>query len=241
MPQISIIARPETISIDAARTAVIVIDMQNDFGSKGGLFDHAGIDISNLRRVIEPTTRVLSAARSAGIKIVYLKMGFRPDLSDLGAPDSPNRVRHLQFGVGSAVIAPDGRESRFLIRDTWNTDIVGELAPEPDDLVLYKNRFSGFYQTELDANLKRLGVKFLVFTGCTTSVCVESTVRDAMFRDYSPIILEDCVAEQLGSALPRSNHQASLLTMEALFGWVANSTAFVRALASGRSHVASPQ
>lgn len=232
MPQINVTARPGPISIEPARTAVIVVDMQNDFGSKGGLFDRAGIDIANLRRVIEPTSKVLLAARRAGIRIVYLKMGFQPDLSDLGAPDSPNRVRHLQFGVGSTMIAPNGQESRVLIRDTWNTEIIPELAPEPNDLVLYKNRFSGFYGTDLDANLKRLDIKFLIFTGCTTSVCVESTVRDAMFRDYSPVILEDCVAEQLGSMLPRSNHDASLLTIEALFGWVANSASFLQALAS---------
>jgi ureidoacrylate peracid hydrolase len=69
-------------------------------------------------------------------------MGFRSDLSDLGAPDSPNRVRHLQFGVGQTVSAPDGTESRMLIRDTWNTEIVPELKPQADDIVIYKHRFS---------------------------------------------------------------------------------------------------
>ena len=236
---ITLEARPSAITINSAQTALIVVDMQNDFGSKGGLFERAGIDISNLRRVIEPTSKVLSAARRAAIKIVYLKMGFRPDLSDLGAEESPNRVRHLQFGVGTALTAPDGRPSRALIRDTWNTDIIAELAPEPGDLVFYKNRYSGVYETELDANLKRIGAKFLLFTGCTTSVCVESTVRDAMFRDYSPVVLEDCVAEQLGSALSRTNHQASLLTIEALFGWVSNSAAFLQAISSTHSHVGS--
>src|SRR5690348_11259587 len=95
----------------------------------------------------------------AGIKVVYLKMAFRPDLSDVGPPGAPNRERHLQvFHVGERVLAPDGSESRILIRDTWNTDIVPELEPQPSDIVMYKHRFSGFYETELDAVLKSLGI-----------------------------------------------------------------------------------
>ncbi|CAN5496684.1 pyrimidine utilization protein B [soil metagenome] len=227
---IRISAKPEPIAIDTAKTAVIVVDMLNDFGSKGGMFDRAGIDISGIQKVIAPTATVLAAARRAGIKIVYLKMAFRPDLSDLGSPDSPNRVRHLRFGVGQTVRAPDGRESRILIRDTWNTDIVPELKPQADDSVIYKHRFSGFYQTDLDARLKQLGIKHLIITGCTTSVCVESTVRDAMFRDYSCVLLTDCMSEPIGYGLPRSNHEASLLTVQVLFGWVSGSDEFIKAL-----------
>lgn len=150
-------AKPEPIKVDTARTAVIVVDMQNDFGSKGGMFDRAGIDISGIQRAVAPTARVLASARRAGVKIIYLKMGYRPDLSDLGAPDSVNRARHLRLGVGQAMRAPDGKESRILIRDTWNTDIVPELKPQANDDVVYKTRFSGFYETDLDARLKRLG------------------------------------------------------------------------------------
>src|SRR2546422_4018621 len=119
-------ARPEAIGIEPARTAVIVVDMQNDFGSKGGMFDLAGIDISVIQKVIAPTAKVLASARNAGLKIVYLKMGFRPDLSDLGAPDSPNRMRHLGMGVGNSIRLPNGSEGRILVRDTWNTDIVSQ-------------------------------------------------------------------------------------------------------------------
>ena len=104
------------ISIDAAKTVIIVCDMQNDFGSKGGMFDRAGIDITMIQRAVGPTAKVLASARRAGVKIVYLKMGFRPDLSDLGASDSANRVRHLEgFKVGQTIRAPDGRESRIPI------------------------------------------------------------------------------------------------------------------------------
>jgi ureidoacrylate peracid hydrolase len=90
---VTIEAKPEPITIDTGRTAALVVDMQNDFGAKGGMFDRAGIDISGIRGVMEPTARVLTAMREAGILVVYLKMGYQPDLSDLGAPDSPNRTR----------------------------------------------------------------------------------------------------------------------------------------------------
>jgi ureidoacrylate peracid hydrolase len=222
-------AKPEPITIDPARSAVIVVDMENDFAAKGGMFDRAGVDISGAQNVIAPTAKVLSAAREAGLKIIYLKMGYRPDLSDLGATDSVNRTRHLKFGVGQKIQAPDGRESRVLIRDTWDTDIVPELRPQASDIVLYKSRFSGFYQTDLDAMLKKLGIKYLIVTGVTTSICVESTVRDAMFRDYLCVLLKDCMSEPIGHDLPRTNHEASLLNVEVLLGWVSDSEHFIKA------------
>jgi ureidoacrylate peracid hydrolase len=227
---IAIQAEPEPIPIESAKAAVLVVDMQNDFAAKGGLFDRAGVDISGAQKAIGRTARVLAAARRAGIKIIYLKMGFSADLSDLGAPDSPNRLRHLRFGVGQNVRAPDGTESRMLIRDTWNTEVVTELKPQADDIVIYKHRFSGFYQTDLDAILNKLGIKYLIVTGVTTSVCVESTVRDAMFRDYSCVLLADCMSEPIGYDLPRSNHEASLLMVQTLFGWVSSSGEFIEAL-----------
>ena len=226
---ITLQAKPEAITIDIERAALIVVDMQNDFGSKGGIFDRAGIDISAIQRAVGPIARVVASARQSGIPVVYLKMGFRPDLSDAGPPDAPNRIKHRQH-IGETIQAPDGTESRILIRDTWNTDIVSELKPQPDDIMVYKHRFSGFYQTDLDAILQRLNVKFLVITGCTTSVCVESTIRDAMFRDYSCLLLADCAAEPVGSDLSRSNHEASLLVIQTLFGWVSDSAQFLKAL-----------
>lgn len=236
--QLTIEAKPDPITVELAQSAVVVVDMQNDFCSKSGLFDRAGINISAVQKAVEPTRIVLSAAREVGINVVYLKMGFRPDLSDLGDSDSPNRVRHLHFGVGQPCMAPDGRRGRFLIRDTWNTDVIDDLRPHPEDVVLYKHRFSGFYQTELDDILRSLGIKNLIFTGCTTSVCVDSTIRDAMFRDYRCVLLADCTGEPIGSDLPRSNHEASVLTIEKLFGWVSESERFVSAIGEFGSNFA---
>lgn len=228
--RITIDAKPQPITLDTATTAVIVVDMQNDFGSKGGMFDRAGIDISGIQKAVPPTARVLDAARKSGIKVFYLKMAYHSDLSDLGAPDSVNRVRHLQLGVGQHVAAPDGTPSRVLVRDTWNSEIVDELKPHSDDIVLYKTRFSGFYKTDLDERLRELGVKHLIITGCTTSICVESTVRDAMFRDYLCVLLSDCMSEPIGDGLVRSNHEASLLSTEVLLGWVSDSNQLVKSL-----------
>src|SRR6266566_2171911 len=231
-------AKPEPLAIDPAQTAVIIVDMENDFVAKGGMFDRAGADISGAQKAIAPTAKVLAAARQAVMKIVYLKMGYRADLSDLGAPDSVNRTRHLKFGVGQKILAPDGRESRILIRDTWNTDIVPELKPQPSDIVIYKTRFSGFYKTDLDTTLKKFRIKYLIVTGVTTSICVESTVRDAMFRDYLCVLLRDCMSEPMGHDLPRTNHEASLLNAEVLLGWVSDSDQFINALAAKASQAA---
>lgn len=228
---VEVAARPDPLRIDTAKTAVLVVDMQNDFGAKGGMFDRAGIDISGIRSAVPPTAKALDAARSAGIKVVYLKMAYLPDLSDLGSVESANRTRHLRLGVGQHVRAPNGSESRILIRDTWNSDIVDELAPRAEDLVIYKTRFSGFFGTDLDERLKALGIEDLVVTGCTTSICVDSTVRDAMFRDYRCVLLSDCMSEPIGAGLPRSNHEASLLSVETLLGWVSNTAHFAAALA----------
>jgi len=227
---IEIAARPQPLTIDPSRTAVIVIDMQNDFGAEDGMFARAGIDISAIQAAVQPTSRVLQAARGVGMPVVYLTMAFAPDLSNAGGPEAPNRLLHLRIGVGARVIAPDGRESRMFIADTWNTEILPELAPQPGDRVVAKHRFSGFFETNLDALLRELDVASLVFTGCTTSVCVESTLRDAFFRDYRCLLLADCTAEPIGAGLQRSNHEASLLLVETMFGWVSHSTAFVQAL-----------
>jgi ureidoacrylate peracid hydrolase len=223
-------AQPAPIHIDTTHTAVLVIDMQNDFGAKGGMFDRAGIDISMIQQAVAPTARILTAARQMGIPVVYLKMAFQPDLSDAGPTDAPNWLKHLPLAVGTTVQAPDGTASRILIRDTWNTDILPALTPQEEDIVLYKHRYSGFYDTDLDAILTRCGAKYLLVTGCTTSICVESTIRDAMFRDYSCVLLADCTGEPLGEDFQRSNHEASLFVIQALFGWVSDSVAFLKAL-----------
>lgn len=220
MQTIEIQATPAPVEIDPARTAVLVIDMQNAFGSPGGMFDKAGVPITSIQAAVAPTRTAVEAARRAGVKIVYLKMGFQADLSDIGAEDAPHGQFMLHLGIKDGV----------LTRDAWGTDILDELTPSDNDTVVYKTRFSGFYQTELDELLKTSGIKYLIVTGCTTSICVESTVRDAFFRDYHCVVLEDCTAEPMGGNLSRTNHDATILLVERIFGSVSTSTNFIDAL-----------
>ncbi|MGH7906991.1 MAG: cysteine hydrolase family protein [Candidatus Binataceae bacterium] len=226
---ITISARPEPIAIDTAMAAVLVVDMQNDFAAKGGMFERAGIDVSGIRAAVIPTARVLVVARAVGIPVIYIKMGHQPDLSDLGPDYAPHAIRHRKQSVGEKVKAPGGRDGRILVRDTWNTEIVPELTPEPRDIIVHKHRYSAFFETKLDSTLRTLGARYLIVTGCTTSICVESTIRDAMFRDYSCVLLEDCTAEPVGAEFSRSNHDASILTIERLMGWVSDSNKLIEA------------
>lgn len=227
---VAVNARPSEVTIDLTHAAVIVVDMQNDFGTEDGMFHRAGFDISSIQAVVDPIARVLDDARRLGIRVVYLKMAFESDLSDIGREGSANRDRHLAWGVGQSVHRADGTMSRVLIRDTWNTDIVEGLKPEPTDKVLYKNRFSGFVNPELDAHLRSLDITDLIFVGCTTSICVESTLRDAMMLDYRCLLLEDCTHEPMGSDLSRTNHDASVFIVANGFGWVTSSDEFLRAV-----------
>ena len=195
---------------------------------------------SGIQKVVGPTVNVLAAARQAGIKVIYLKMGYRSRSLRYGG------ARLYQSGASSTrgrwpnVRRADGSEGRILIRDTWNTDILPALEPHADDLIVYKTGFSGFYATELDDRLQEMGIRHLIVTGCTTSICVESTVRDAMFRDYLCVLLADCMAEP-GNDIARSNHEATLFAAEASFGWVSSSDQFVEALERPMVAAATPE
>jgi len=246
---VTVDARPQPIALPLSKTAILVVDMQNDFGSNGGLFHRAGIDLSGIRATIPPIARLLKCGRSVGLPIIFIKIGFRPDLSDLYQP-GPIRDRWLAYGIGAPAQSPDGKESRVGIRDTWNTDVVDELKPLPGDIEVYKHGYSGFHGTELDAVLSGLGAKYLIVTGCTTSVCVESTIRDAHSRDYYCVLLEDCTAEPIGGgakgylgasgageAAGGSNYQATMVLMQTIVGWVSNSESVVAAFAGIHAHV----
>jgi ureidoacrylate peracid hydrolase len=222
--------RSGSFVFEPERTAVVVVDMQNDFATPGGMFDRAGIDITTVQAIVSNVRAVLEAARGSGLVVVYLKMGFGEDLADAGHPTSPTWLKHVPLEVGRTIESPDGRPSRILIRDCWNTDIITELTPGPDDVVLYKTRYSGFYETELDDVLRARGIERLIVVGATTSVCVDSTVRDAMFRDYHCLVLSDATAEPIAADAVRSNHDASLLTLDLLFASVSTTAEVLSAL-----------
>jgi len=123
--------------------------------------------------------------------------------------------RQMDLDVGH--LAPGVKES----------DILPELAPRPGEAIIVKPRFSAFYDTTLQAILTELGVNTLIFTGGTTSICVESTLQDAFFRDYRCVLLADCTAEPIGNRLSRTNREATLLLIELVYGWVTESSALL--------------
>ena len=221
-------AKPEPVEIDFRRAAVVVVDMQNAFASKGGMLDIAGVDITDASRVVRIVRGVLDAARRAGIPIVYLQMGYKPDLSNSGGPNSPNW--HKELAMRLMHVRPE-LKGKILTEGTWDFGLVDELAPQPGDLVITKTRYSGFAGTPLDSLLRVRGIRYLFFTGIATNVCVESTLRDAYFLDYWPILITDGAMP----AGPPSMHEATLYNVESFFGWTITSEEFSAALNSPNS------
>jgi ureidoacrylate peracid hydrolase len=208
--------KPEAIDVDLASSAIVVVDMQNAFASNGGMLDVGGVDISGAPRVISAIRPVLDAAHAAGIPVVYLQMGYKLDLSNAGGPSSPNSRKELAMRLMGE--RPE-LKGKLLTEGTWDFAIVDQLAPQPGDLVIVKTRYSGFAGTTLDAQLRARGIRFLFFAGIATNVCVESTLRDAYFLDYWPILLVDGTM-QAGAA---SAQQATVYNVEAFFGWTMRS------------------
>jgi len=220
---VTINAKPEPIEIDLHRTAVIVIDMQNAFVSKGGMFDISGRDISAAEGVIKNNRKIIDVARKAGCKIIYLKMSYDPDYSNTGGPESPNW--HKELGLVMMRRNPE-YWGKFVTRGTWDEEICEELKPEPGDIIVRKQRYSGFAGTNLDLILKTYRIKYCVYTGVATNVCVESTLRDGYFLDYWPIIASDAV-NHVG---PSITQEATFWNIEALFGWVTTTDDLVKAV-----------
>ncbi len=186
--------------------------MQNAFASKGGMLDIAGVDLTGASGVVAVIRSVLDAARGRDVPVVYLRMAYKPDLSDCGGPNSPNSRKELGMCLMSS--RPD-LKGKILTEGTWDAEIVPELAPRPGDLVITKTRYSGFAGTTLDSQLRMRGIQYLFFAGIATNVCVESTLRDAYFHDYWPILVTDATMQ----AGDRSLYNATLYNVESFFGW----------------------
>lgn len=222
---ITINARPESIEIDLFRTAVIVVDMQNAFVSKGGMFDTFGWNISAAEGLIENNRKIIDAGRKAGCKVVYLKMSYNPDYSNSGGPESPNW--HKELGLVMMRKHPE-YWGKFVTKGSWDEEICRELKPEPGDIIVRKQRYSGFVGTNLDLILKTHHIKYCIYTGVATNVCVESTLRDGYFLDYWPIIVSDAA----NNAGPPTTQEATFWNVEALFGWVTTTDNFLKAIST---------
>lgn len=221
-------AKPGPIDVDLTKSAVVVVDMQNAFATKGGMLDISGADISDAPRVVRSIKSVLDAARQAGVLVVYVQMGYKPDLSNSGGPSSPNWHKELAMRLMNC--RPE-LKGKLLTEGTWDFAIVEDLKPEPSDLVVIKTRYSGFVGTTLDSQLRTRDIRYLFFAGIATNVCVESTLRDAYFRDYWPILIADGAMP----AGPASLHEATLFNVENFFGWSVRTEEFLRAIKSSKS------
>jgi ureidoacrylate peracid hydrolase len=192
--------------VNRNHTALIVVDMQNDFCKAGGTFDRLGIDISMYPSMLPRLSRLLAGARDVGVKVIYIQMTVLPNrMSESPAQIRFNMRLHLaSHGATQPLL--------YAIEGSPGQEIVAELAPEPGDLVVRKYRSSGFWGTNLDMLLRSNGIETVVVTGCTTEGCVESTARDALFNDYYVVLPEDCVASD-----DSRQHEASLFLMRHRF------------------------
>ena len=214
-------AEPYEFEFEPDTCALIIIDMQRDFVDPGGFGEALGNDVSLLRRVVPAAARVLRAARDRGLLVVHTREGHRSDLSD--CPPSKKARGRLKAGIGD-----HGPMGRILVRGEAGHDIVKELYPEAGEPVIDKPGKGAFYATDLDAILKHRGIRQLIVCGVTTEVCVTTTVREANDRGYDCLVLEDCVASYFPAF-----HEAALEMVKAqggIFGWVADSTHFLKAL-----------
>ena len=169
------------------RTALLLIDYQNDFLHEDGWYARSGIDISHMRRVLGPTRRLIDAARAAEVPLIWTRHGTR-DGRDAGP-----------FFELRPFLRDGG-----LRQETWGYDVYDELTVGADDWMVEKTRLSAFFNTNLEVILRGLGAETILVAGVLTNQCIAATSKDAMFRDFKPIVLEECT----GTTLPHLHEPA---------------------------------
>jgi ureidoacrylate peracid hydrolase len=194
------------------RTAILVIDPQNDFLHEGGWYAQRGIDISHMRRIIGPTNELVAEARRRGVPVVWTRHGY------VDAAEAGPFLELRPF-----------LEEGGLRRDTWGWELYEELDVQPEDPIVAKNRLSAFFKTNLEDVLRDLDVETVLIAGVLTNQCVAATSKDASFRDLKPIVVEECT----GTTLPHL-HEPAIEMMKV--GWadvrsVEEALADLRALA----------
>jgi ureidoacrylate peracid hydrolase len=184
--------------LDPAHTALVVIDMQNDFCAENGyIHTTQNVDMSGNKPLAARIGKLVEAARAAGAMVVWVKAIYDHDLLP-----APMLSKMLDKGKGAVCCASD----------SWGADFY-EIGPVDGEQVVEKRCYSAFHNTQMDDILRRRGIKSLVMTGVATNVCVESTLREAFFHGYYIVMPPDCV----GSAnVPL--HKATIKSVEFIFG-----------------------
>jgi len=186
---------PVTWELEPGRTALVLIDPQNDFLHPDGWYAQRGVDISHMRRVIEPIKALVSEARQRRVPVIWTRHGFRDPVDG-----------------GWIVSLRPFLEEGGLRENTWGYEVLAELGPREEDRFVAKNRLSAFFQTNLELLLRALDALTVIFAGVLTNQCVAATTKDAMFRDFKAIVVE----EGTGTTLPHLHGPA--LEMMAV-GW----------------------
>jgi len=170
------------LTLDANTSALLVIDMQNDFLDSAGYFARQGLDVGRLAQAVQPTA-ALRAALPSSMRTVFTMQVYEPDGSD---------DLHRMHRLKPARLARSAGDVP-VIRGSWGAQIVPDLRPRPQDGVVTKRRFDAFHQTDLELLLRCWGVKTLVIAGVVADVCVETTLRSAYVRDFDVVLARDCV------------------------------------------------
>ena len=181
--------------------ALVVIDMQNGFCHPKGSFARLGHNISMCRGALQGCRRLVDAARTARLPVIFTRYIYRADYRD--------------GGILIQELAPSLKETGALVSGDWDSEIVDELPVRDEDFLVNKNRYSAFYGTNLETILTSLGVRNLIICGVTTNMCVETTARDAMQRDYRVFVVSNATGE-----LDYARHEQALRTLNFGFGWV---------------------
>ncbi|UUX97188.1 cysteine hydrolase family protein [Aquabacterium sp. J223] len=218
-------AQPQHVVIDAHRSALVIVDMQNDFCSEGGYLHHRGIDITPDRAPIAPLQVLVPVLRSQGVPIVWLNWGVRRDLLNIH-PSLLHAHTHDGTPPGLGERIPGG--DVILREGSWGAAIVDELNPGERDIHVTKHRFSGFWDTPLDSILRNMGVCTLFFAGVNADQCVMTTLEDASFLGYDVLMLRDCV----GTTSPPFCMQATEFNVQLLYGFMTDSAALMKGLAA---------
>lgn len=219
-------AQPQHLQIDLARTAIIIVDMQNDFCHADGWLASIGVDIAAARGPIAPLQALLPQLRAQAVPVIWLNWGNRPDQMNL----SPS-VLHVYKpdGTGTGLGDPLANGAPVLEEGSWAAAVVDELLIEAGDVSVSKYRMSGFWDTPLDSILRNLRVDTVLFAGVNVDQCVLATLIDANCLGYDCVLLSDCCA----TTSPSFCTDATYYNVKQCFGFVAESTDLMAGLSAG--------